>query len=200
MSKKKKIKSKNEQEVEISNLEKIKPLHQQIILITILIVATLYLLSPYVLDNKIPSGTDVVGSQGRTKFYTEYQDTNDETVLWNPSIFGGMPIYPRISPYSIHIDSAIKILNKVVDEFFWYFLLSGYGFFLFLRRKNIPWYIAIIPATAFIILPDWQALIGHGHFSKIRAILILPWLLYSFDYFVEKRTWLATGIFALFFR
>jgi len=199
MSKKRKQTDKQKYETESSFLEKVKLLHQHIIVFVFLIIPIIYLLSPYIFENKIPSGSDIVGSKGNTHYYIEYQKAKGETVLWNPSIFGGIPIYHRISPYSIHIDSAIKILSKVVYEFFWYFLLAGYGLFLFLKRKKIPWYLALIVCVALIILPDWQALIGHGHFSKIRAILVLPWLLFTFDYLVENRTWLATGLFALVF-
>jgi hypothetical protein len=156
-------------------------------------------MSPYIVDGKVPAGTDKISSIGNLNLVKSIDEETGQKSLWNPGIFAGMPIYPRVDPMSIHIDTAIKYFSRILYQFFWYFLLGGIGFFLFLKQRKIPWYIAVIPTVAFIMLPDWQAMLGNGHFSKIRAIMVLPWLLATFDYFIEKKSWFSAGLFALAF-
>ena len=197
MSKKKK--SKQSEEKKVSFFDTLKTYQKYLILLVLLLVPIFSFMSPYVFEGKVPTGSDVVGSKGNTNLVKEYEEETGETVLWNPSLFSGMPMYNRISPVTIHIDSLIGLLGKIIYHFFWYFLLGGLGLFLFLRQIKIPWYLAIIVAVAFVALPDWQAMLGNGHFSKVRAIMVLPWLLFTFDYFVEKKSWLSVGMFALAF-
>ncbi|MDZ7796362.1 MAG: hypothetical protein U5N56_04645 [Candidatus Marinimicrobia bacterium] len=68
-----------------------------------------------------------------------------------------------------------------------------------LRYKKIEWYIALIAGLAFILLPHWISLLHVGHFSKIRAFMVIPWLILSFQYLFDKRSWLAVGCFAAAF-
>ncbi|MCF8241921.1 MAG: hypothetical protein K9J16_11085 [Melioribacteraceae bacterium] len=196
MSKKKQVKK----SVPVNSfLDNVQTYQKYLALIILMLIPILSFMSPYIFDGKEPAGSDVIGSKGNTHLMKLYEEESGEDALWNPSIFSGMPFYNRISPMTIHVDSFISILSKIVYQFFWYFILGGIGLFLFLQQKKIPWYISIIIAVAFIMLPDWQAMIGNGHFSKIRAIMVLPWLLFTFDYFIEKRSWLSTGLFALAF-
>lgn len=196
MSKKK---AKSEKLEKPNFFNSLKTYQKYLILFVLLLVPIFSFMSPYILEGKTGAGSDIVGSKGKTHLYQEYEDETGENVLWNPSIFSGMPIYMRVSPFTIHIDSLINVLGKIVYHFFWYFLLGGLGLYLFLRQRKIPWYAAAIVAVAFVALPDWQAMLGNGHFSKIRAIMVLPWLLFTFDYFIENRSWLSTGLFALAF-
>lgn len=182
-----------------SFLDNLKTYQEYLILVVLLLIPLFIFNSPYILEGKEPAGSDVIGSKGNTNLYLKYEELTGETVFWNPSLFGGMPMYNRISPTSIHIDSLIALLSNILKHFFWYFLLGGIGLFLFLRQIKIPWYASAVVAAAFIMLPDWQALLGHGHFSKLRAIMVLPWVLFTFDYFLEKKSWFSIGLFALAF-
>ncbi|HSH51311.1 MAG TPA: hypothetical protein VK982_06275 [Bacteroidales bacterium] len=196
MSKKK---TKSPQQEQSNFFDNLKTYQKYLVLFVLLLVPIFSFMSPYILEGKTAAGSDVVGSKGRTNLVLEYEESTGEQVLWSPTIFGGMPDYNRISPITIHIDSIISFLGKIIYHFFWYFLLGGLGLYLFLCQRRIPWYISVIVAVAFVALPDWQAMLGSGHFSKIRAIMVLPWLLFTFDYFVEKQNWLSTGLFALAF-
>lgn len=196
MSKKK---TKSPQKEQSNFFDNLKTYQKYLLLLVLLLVPILTFMSPYILEGKTAAGSDVVGSKGRTNLVLEYEESTGEQVLWSPTIFGGMPDYNRISPVTIHLDSVISFLGKIIYHFFWYFLLGGLGLYLFLCQRRIPWYISAIVAVAFVALPDWQAMLGSGHFSKIRAIMVLPWLLFTFDYFVEKQNWLSAGLFALAF-
>ncbi len=159
----------------------------------------LYFFSPMIFQGERPEGIDISASKGNTHLYVEYQKDSGEKVLWNPNIFSGMPIYPRITPTVIHVDSFISLLGKLIYSYFWYYLLGGLGVFFLLRYRQIPWYIALIPAIAYMLLPHWMALLHVGHFAKLRAFMAMPWFILSFNYLFDKRSWMSVGLFALAF-
>jgi len=165
----------------------------------IILLPLLYYFGGWIVNGLQPIGNDSLGSIGQTHRWVEWSKENGEQVLWNPSIFGGEPIYSRITPEILHVDSALNYVSKISYWAFLYLFLGGLGLFFLLRYKNIPWYSAVIVAVVFTLLPDWQAQIGEGHNSKLRAIMTLPWLILSFSYLFEKQSWLSAGLFALAF-
>jgi len=193
MSKKKTIIEKK------SNLDKIPKKIRNIIATIVIAIPLLFYFLPYAMNNVQPIGSDYLASASQTKLWKDWSKSTGETVLWNPNIFGGEPIYPRISPKLIHLDTFIGYLSKIFFWAFWYFFAGGLGMYFLLKYKKIPWYLAIIVAIVFVLLPDWQAQIGEGHSSKFRAIMTLPWFILSFTYFFEKKSWISTGLFALSF-
>lgn len=170
-----------------------------VLVCVVLCIPLLYLFSPMIFDGKEPSGVDSTAGKASTHLYKQWEEQSGETALWNPNIFGGMPIYPRISPRIMNVDTLIIYLGKVVYRYFWVFLSGGLGMFFLLRYRKLPWYFGLISALAFILLPHWIALIHVGHFAKLRAFMALPWLLLSFNYLFDKRSWLSVGLFAAAF-
>ncbi len=164
-----------------------------------LLIPLFYFFSPMIFQGQRPTGVDVSASKGSTNLYVKYQQETGEKVLWNPNIFAGMPVYPRITPTVIHADSFISLLGKVIYTYFWYYLIGALGIFFLLRYKKLPWYIALIPAIAYMLLPHWMGLLHVGHFAKLRAFMIMPWMILSFNYLVNKRSWLSVGLFAAAF-
>ena len=200
MSKTKKTKVKISSPVKSKSiLEILSEKQTNFIAVVIILIPLLYYFLPWLIDGDRPIGTDLLGSIGQTHRWVEWAEETGETALWNPSIFGGEPIYSRLTPKLIHIDSLLQYLNQVSYWVFWYLFFGGVGLFFFLKYKKIPWYVAVIVAVAFVLLPDWQAQIGEGHNSKLRAIMTLPWLFLSFSYFFDKNNWLGVGLFAFAF-
>lgn len=173
----------------------VKPL----VIAVVLLIPLFYFFSPMIFEGQRPTGVDTSASTGSKNLIYQYQDENNERALWNPNIFAGMPTYPRITPTIIHADSFINFVGKMTYSFFWYYLLGALGVFFLLRYRGISWYIALIPALAFMLLPHWMALLHVGHFAKLRAFMITPWVILSFNYLVDKRSWLGVGLFAAAF-
>lgn len=194
-----KLKSKNVAIQETHFLDSINPKISLIISLAIILIAAIYLFTPYLFDDLRPTGADVVASKGETNLYLQWQEKTGERALWNPNIFAGMPIYSRIIPQIIHIDTLINKLNKHIYWAFLYFLIGAYGIFFLLRYKKIQWYVAVIISLAFLLLPDWQALLGDGHYTKLRAIMVLPWVILSFNFFFDKKSWFGAVLFGLIF-
>ncbi len=200
MSKKKKIKAKEIPVKEEKNvLESLSERKKNLIALVIILIPLLYFFLPWQLNNVQPVGSDYLSNLGQTHLWTEWQKQHGEQVLWNPNIFCGEPIYERLTPQILDVITFLSYLGKIFYWVFWQLLAGALGVYFLLRYKKIPWYIAVIVAVGFILLPDWMALIGEGHNSKLRAIMALPWLFLSFDYFFEKKSWLAVGLFALAF-
>lgn len=173
--------------------------YKNIIAISIILLPLLFYFGGWIVKGLQPIGNDSLGSIAQTHRWLEWNEDNGETVLWNPSIFGGEPIYSRITPRIIHIDTILGFASRATYWAFIYLFMGGLGLFYLLRYKKIPWYAALIAAVVFTLLPDWQAQIGEGHNSKLRAIMTLPWLILSFSYLFDKKNWLGTGLFALSF-
>ncbi|MCD6337505.1 MAG: hypothetical protein J7M01_04660, partial [Candidatus Marinimicrobia bacterium] len=183
----------------MSELKQTQKWVKPLVVTLVFLIPLLYFFSPMIFNGQRPTGVDISASKGNTNLYVKYQEESGEKVLWNPNIFAGMPVYPRITPTIIHADSFISLLGKVIYSYFWYYLIGALGIFFLLRYKKIPWYIALIPALAYMLLPHWMALLHVGHFAKLRAFMILPWVILSFNYLVDKRTWLAVGLFTAAF-
>jgi hypothetical protein len=157
------------------------------------------LFSRFVFLGLEPAGVDVIASLGSTNQMKAWQDESGETALWNPSIFGGMPAYPRKIPQLILPDTIISKLNFLLDWRFLYMLAGGLGLFSLLKYKKLPWYWSLVAALAFILLPHWQALIEVGHNTKFRAFMVIPWFVLAFHYFFDRNSWFSAGLFAVVF-
>lgn len=167
--------------------------------VSVLVIVLLILFSKFVFYGLEPSGVDVTSSLGESKQLTKWQKATDESALWNPAIFGGMPAYPRKIPQLLLADTVISKLNIILDWRFLYMLVGGLGFFFLLKYKKLPWYWSLVAAVAFILLPHWQALVEVGHNTKFRAFMVIPWFIFSFHYFFDRNTWFSTGLFAFVF-
>jgi len=198
-SKRAKTKIRTANNVSESILKTLPKKQTNIIAVVIILIPLLYYFLPWLIDGVRPMGVDSVGSIGQTHRWVEWADKTGETVLWNPSIFGGEPIYSRLTPKLIHVDSFLQYMGQISYWVLWYLFLGGIGLFLLLKYKNIPWYVAVIVAVAFVLLPDWQAQISEGHNSKLRAIMTLPWVFLSFSYLFDNKSWLSVGLFAFAF-
>jgi len=172
--------------------------YKSIIILIVLLLPLIYYFKPFLFDNLIPAGVDANACISQNQLWLEWQKKTGETVLWNPNIFCGFPMYALLIPNLIHLDTLIDWLWFDVNIYwgFLYMLIGGFGIFFFLRYRKIQWYFALIVSVAFIMFPDWHSLLMEGHNSKVRALMLIPWMLLSFNYFLDKNNLLGCGLFA----
>ena len=91
-------------------LKKLEPVLYMAAIFILLVVQ----LKPLVIDRKTVEGVDIVGSIGQTRQWVDYGKGSGEAALWNPTIFGGMPIY-HMSPARTHYSESIV---SVLFDFF----------------------------------------------------------------------------------
>ena len=86
-------------------------------IITIGIILSFFY-APMAFGGKSPSGVDVLAGVGKTHQVVDWEKNNDQRVLWNPYVFGGMPLYHRITPVVYSLDSLIFTLGKLINSNF----------------------------------------------------------------------------------
>jgi len=172
---------------------------QDLIFLSVTLIILIALLKPLVIDGLSPQGVDVLAAKGKTHQITTYQEESGEDVLWNPAIFAGMPIYHRKNAVTFSADSILNTLGKILNSVFIYYLFAAIGIYLLLRFLKMPPLISFIATMMFILMPHYKSLYTEGHFAKFKALMILPWIVTSFLYFLKKRNILSAALFALAF-
>ncbi len=155
------------------------------------------LLKPMVIDGLVPQGVDVLGSKGQTHQIKEFKSQTGEKALYNPYLFGGMPIYFRIPPEAVSIDTLFSYLGKFLNNTFLWYIFGGTGMFLLLRFLGLSQLPSFFGGLAFVLFPHYQALWAEGHFMKFRAVMIIPWVCFTTQYFFRKPHFVSMGLFAL---
>jgi len=173
--------------------------NQTWIFLGLIFLIVTFLNKPTALDGLSPQGTDVVAGIGKTNIVNDYAKETGETALWNPAIFAGMPRYNDIGPKAFSIDNLLHWFHNILGQIYVYYLLAGIGMFFFLRYLKMPPIIAFIGALMFVLLPHYKGLWVEGHFRKFRALMYLPLVIYSFKYFIDKKSILSAALFALAF-
>ena len=174
-------------------------LQQDIIFLAIIVVLLAILLKPMLIDGLSPQGVDVVGSLGATHQITEYYKETGERALWNPYLFSGMPQYHRIGPIVLSIDTLLNYLARFFSSVFIYYLFAAIGSYLLFRYLKMSPLISFIATIMFLLMPHYKSLYTEGHMSKFRALMILPWVLLTLLYFLDKRSILTASLFAIIF-
>lgn len=168
-----------------------------IVALLILILVIFY--KPYVIDRLEPAGGDMMASVAQNKYTNDYRERTGESILWNPAIFCGVPIYYANWSNAFNIDRLISIINPLIDWKLSWFIVALIGLLLVFHQLKFPWYYALIGVIAFLFYPHYQALITVGHFAKVRAVCALPLVVFGFLYLIKKRNLLAFLWFTIFF-
>ncbi len=163
------------------------------------IIVHLFILEPVVLKGLVPQGVDVIGSVGEIHQIQQHNKKSGEISLWNPYLFSGMPRYFRIVPQVPSFDTLISLLGKIFSEIFLWYLVGGFGFFYFMRYKGLTVFSSFFGAFSFTLFPHYQALWAEGHFTKFRAIMMLPLVIFTAHYFFNNRNILGAVLFTLSF-
>jgi hypothetical protein len=174
-------------------------LQQDIIFLVAIAILLSILLKPMLIDGLSPQGVDVVGSLGATHQTVEYYKETGEHALWNPYLFSGMPQYHRIAPVTLSIDTILNYLSRVFSSVFIFYLFAAFGSYLLFRYLKMSPIISFIATIIFILMPHYKSLYTEGHMAKFRALMILPWVLLTFLYFLDKRNLFSAALFAIIF-
>ena len=172
---------------------------QTILLGLAFILVHLFILEPVIFDHLVPQGVDVIGSVGEIHQIQQYNKKSGEVSLWNPYLFSGMPRYFRIIPQIPSFDTLISLAGKLFSEIFLWYMVGGMGFFYFMRYRGLTVFSSFFGAFSFTLFPHYQALWAEGHFTKFRAVMMLPLVIFSAHYFFKNRNIFGAVLFALSF-
>jgi hypothetical protein len=157
--------------------------------------------APMVFEGLSPIGTDIIGGKGGVHQIQQFGKETGERVLWNPYVFSGMPVYHRLRVKGPFIQEIIYLFadtdRKGLNAFINY-CIGGIGMFLLIQLLGVPLWGSVLAALAFVLMPHFEVLIQAGHFNKFRAIMLIPWVYYSFLYHFKSGSLLTFLLCILF--
>lgn len=123
-----------------------------------------------------------------------------ELPLWNPYIFGGMPLLASIQPGALYPPTwlfavlAPKVAMNVLVLTTYH--LALFGTYLFARRLGCHRIGALIAAVMFSFS---GFMVSHmGHTNRINATAWLPWILLAVDQLSQRPRWRWVALGAAF--
>ncbi len=156
-----------------------KPILKSIVPHILAVVAMIVVSSVYfhpAWEGKTLQGEDVVGGYGKGREARDFKKYEDETVIWNGSIFSGMPEYIHARYKGA---SALKNvfylpmkmgMPREVASIFWYML----GFYILLVVVGVSPLLAAGGSIAFALGSYNIIIILAGHYMKVYTLALIP--------------------------
>lgn len=129
------------------------------------------------LEGKSLQGEDVVGSYGQHREANGFRlYENKETVIWNGTIFSGMPDYINASYKGA--DNLKQVfympgnlgIPREITAIFWYML----GFYILMMVMGVTPLIAVGGSIAYALTSYYIIIILAGHYMKIYTLALIP--------------------------
>lgn len=173
--------------------------HLPWVLVAILFLALSLIYFPVAYKHMEPQASDITQWRGAAKAIMDYNAENKDNALWTPNMFSGMPSYmisfPNRYPF---LESITRITNVVISWRIFLLFIGGLGIFLLIRFWKLSPWIAFFAAIAFMFSCHWVGLLDIGHNTKYRAIMYIPWVLWSLFRLQDKPNLLNLGLLATF--
>jgi len=179
--------------------KKLEPWKQHGLAFVVILVLMAMYFAPMIFQNHMPAMTDTQAYRGASESIHEYNAAHQDFALWATNIFGGMPASNISVPIPVYsIDTVLMGIGQLGLHWqFVLFVFGGFFFYLFLRRLGLSWLAAMFGAVIFLLIPHHVGLINAGHNTKLRAMMLSPFLAWSFLYFVQKTSVLSFLLLAL---
>ncbi|HNT51929.1 MAG TPA: YfhO family protein [Candidatus Syntrophosphaera sp.] len=161
----------------------------------LLFVSLLYF--PVAFQHKSPPASDISQWRGAANKIIEYNESHADNALWTQSMFSGMPSYmisfPNRWPF---FENLSKLTDKLINWRIFLLFIGALGVFLLLRFLGMDPLVAFFGAVAFMFSCHWLGLVEIGHNTKFRAIMYIPWVIWSLLYLRRKPGLLGLGLLA----
>jgi hypothetical protein len=169
-----------------------------IALAVITILMTIYFF-PMLFQNQGPAAPDTVAWRGAAESIIDYNASHEDLAYWATNIFAGMPAANVSVPVPVYsIDSLIqKISDIAIPWQFIYFVFGGFFFYMMLRLLGLSWISSLIGSVIFLLIPHHIGLINAGHNTKLRAIMLTPFMGASFLYMLRQSSLFSVGLLTL---
>ncbi|MCD6177142.1 MAG: hypothetical protein J7K29_04820 [Candidatus Cloacimonetes bacterium] len=149
-------------------------------------------------QNYVPPASDTSQWRSSAQVLMEYNKDHKDQAMWNPNVFSGMPSY-LISFGSKYpfVGYLYKLTNKVMNWRIFMLFIMALGVYLFMIHLKFDPIIAFISAIAMALSCHFLGLIEIGHNTKFRAIVYIPWIMYTIHYLKQRRSIFALGATAI---
>lgn len=138
--------------------------------LTMIIVASLYFQPSW--NGETLRRDDIVKDYGSRKDVIHAKKYEDKKILWQPSLFSGMPDYIGASyPSSSRLKQIYAFPEKLgipkeVTFLLWYMI----GFYILLIAFGVNPWLSLVGALAFGLTSYNLIIINAGHFKKVRTL------------------------------
>ncbi len=173
---------------------------QYVIICFAVIVVTIFgYLFPIAFEGKEPPASDSIAWRGSAQSILEAREELDTTPLWANNIFAGMPSYLISLPAPFH-QPARYVIDLATEIFDWrvvYYLIGALGMFLLMRFWKIPYLASLFTSLAFVWWPHIIGLMEAGHNTKVRTIMLVPFILLTFLRLMQTPGLLNAALFSI---
>lgn len=164
-------------------------------LITISVVVLLY---RSVFLGMGPVASDTQSWKSAAHVLEQYEEKTGDTALWDSNIFAGMPAYMISMKNKVPgLDTLFFWMNKLLGAHVFHFIFAGLSLYFFLIYLGIRKPASFFGALTFIFTPHFFSLIEAGHNTKLRAILLIPIVVFGFYYLMRERNLLGVAFAAV---
>lgn len=136
-----------------------------------------YLISGPEHEGKVINGTDTIGSFAKTKQIKDFEEETGERSYWNPTQFGGSPIYLLKLGQE---KSVLHIINRgmrdAMSKVWYHFFITGLFMYIALCLLRINPWVSLALASAAMLTTNVYILLVTGHFAKVATLAPLPML------------------------
>ena len=142
------------------------PYLQDVLLCLAIAVLAVFVYRGYIIEGKVDIRPDFVGQAiPFDRFAQDFEEAYDETPLWYPHIFGGMPFqasgtYHHLQySYEALINAVLpdRLISALHGRFFFHLLLGAVSMFLLARTLSLSRPASFIAATAFVFSTHMMA-------------------------------------------
>ena len=188
--------------------------------VIVLFLLLVVFFGPVVFSNKTLMPPDKIASLSFVEFVPQkilFSITHRYYPLWNPYLFGGMPLFASLTMPFVDVvnDAVISVAGGIqylihfihpVDvktPFYLLFnyLLLGASLYLFLRNKKLSLGASFFAATALVFMPQVIAYSAFGHNTKLATAVMIPLVFFLAERLLERQnllffclTGLAVGV------
>ncbi len=184
---------------QIGFLEKIlEGKYKHVIFISLLFIILSLSFFKIAFQNYAPPASDSIQWRSSAQVLLEYNKEHKDQAMWNPNVFSGMPSYlTSFGAKYPFIGQIYKLTNKVMNWRILMLFIMALGVYLFMIHLKFDPIIAFISAIAMALSCHFLGLLEIGHNTKFKAVVYIPWIMYSVHYLKQRRSLLALGTTAI---
>ena len=159
-----------------SQMEKIKRLLPDVLVIALFAVISYAYFIPADIDGRILFRHDSQASKGLGRETSEYYQRTGETSRWANNVFSGMPTYQTAPAYKSTegLKAVAKAYHLWLPDYVWYVFAYLLGFYILLRAFDFRRHLAVLGSVIWAFSSYFFIIIAAGHYWKVEALAYLP--------------------------
>ncbi len=167
----------------------------------VIVVLVLAYFSSIAFEGKEPPASDRLAWMGASQSIAEAREDGGDTPLWANNLFAGMPSYliSLKAPFEQPARWIIRLAEAMINWRIVYYILGGLGMFFLMRFIGTAYFASVLASIVFTWWPYLMGLLEAGHNTKLRTIMLVPFILLAFLRLMQTPRLLNASLFAIAF-